>query len=141
MNFLKKDENKYAYKTVTLVLKDDEYPIERYLFKFICRINNLQCKFFYPNNFSKEEFSEVDNDEAFLLIFSEDYYNMSPKELGERADLYMKENSGKMSLADINTYNFIYLLSNGSLSKYNFQTKKCYNFIENYYACLIKKKN
>ena len=66
---------------------------------------------------------------------------MSPKELGERADLYMKENSGKMSLADINTYNFIYLLSNGSLSKYNFQTKKCYNFIENYYACLIKKKN
>jgi len=141
VHFLKKDKNKYTYKTVTLVLKDDEYPIERYLFKFICRINNLQCKFFYPNNFSKEEFSEVDTEEAFLLILSEDYYNMSPKELGEKADLYMKENSGKMSLADINTYNFIYLLSNGSLSKHNFQTKKCYNFLENFYACLIKKTN
>ena len=127
---------------INFVLKDDEYPIERYLFKFICaELIIYSVNFSIANNFSKEEFSELDTDEALLLIFSEDYYNMSPKELGERADLYMKEKFWKMSLADINTYNFIYLLSNGSLSKYNFQTKKCYNFIENYYACLIKKKN
>ena len=49
---------------------------------------------FLSKELSKEEFSEVDNEEA-LLIFSEDYYNMSPKELGEKADLYMKENSEK----------------------------------------------
>ena len=27
----------------------------------------------------------------------------------------------------------------GQLSEHNFQLKKCYNFIENYYGCLIKK--
>ena len=35
INFLKNERNKNFYTKLTLVLKDDEYPIERYLFKFM----------------------------------------------------------------------------------------------------------
>ena len=64
---------------------------------------------------------------------------MPPKVLGKKISLYIEKNSEKMSVADINTYNFLYLMSMGQLSEHNFQLKKCYNFIENYYGCLIKK--
>ena len=125
INFLKNERNKNFYTKLTLVLKDDEYPIERYLFKFMCRTNNLQCKFFYPQNLSKENFSELNSEEALLIILSEEHYVMPPKVLGKKISLYIEENSEKMSVADINTYNFLYLMSMGQLSEHNFQLKKC----------------
>ncbi len=139
ISFLKNERNKNFYTKLTLVLKDDEYPIERYLFKFMCRINNLQCKFFYPQNLSKGDFSELNSEEALLIILSEEHYVMPPKVLGKKISLYIEENSEKMSVADINAYNFLYLMSKGQLSEYNFQLKKCYNFIENFHSCLIRK--
>ena len=39
---------------------------------------------------------------------------MPPKVLGKKISLYIEENSEKMSVADINTYNFLYLISNGT---------------------------
>ena len=63
-----------------MVLKDDEYPIERYLFKFMCRTNNLECSFFYPKKFGKKNFSELETEDLLLLILSDNEY-VTPQNL------------------------------------------------------------
>ena len=141
INFVKKEKDKYSYKKVTLVLKDDEYPIERYLFKFMCKTNNLECKFFYPSNFGKENFSELKSEELLLIILPESQYITPQNLLGKKISLLIDKNFEKMSLADINTYTVLYVLTNRLLSTHNFQSKICYNFVENYHACLIRKSN
>ena len=61
--------------------------------------------------------------------------------LAKKISLLINKNFKKMSIADLNTYHVLYLLTNELLSTHNFQSKKCYNFVENYHACLIKKNN
>ena len=141
ISFIKEETDNYSYKKITLVLKDDEYPIERYLFKFMCRTNNLECSFFYPKKFGKKNFSELETEELLLLILSDNEYVTPQNLLAKKISLLINKNFKKMSIADLNTYHVLYLLTNELLSTHNFQSKKCYNFVENYHACLIKKNN
>ena len=124
-----------------MVLKDDEYPIERYLFKFMCRTYNLECSFFYPKKFGKKNFSELETEDLLLLILSDNEYVTPQNLLAKKISLLINKNFKKMSIADLNTYHVLYLLTNELLSTHNFQSKKCYNFVENYHACLLKKNN
>ena len=141
ISFIKEETDNYSYKKITLVLKDDEYPIERYLFKFMCRTNNLECSFFYPKKFGKKNFSELETEDLLLLILSDNEYVTPQNLLAKKISLLINKNFKKMSIADLNTYHVLYLLTNELLSTHNFQSQKCYNFVENYHACLIKKNN
>ena len=141
VSFLKEEKNNETYKKLTLVLGDEEFPIERYLFKFLCKKSDIQTKFFYPKNFSKENFSDLENEEVFLIIIpgkSDDFFS---ERVANKISMQLDEKKNRLSVADFNRYSFIYLFSTEALSKYNFSLKKCYNFIDSYNACLIRKLN
>ena len=139
ISFLQEERNKGVFKKLTLVLKDDEFPIERYLFKFLCKKNNVDNKFFYPKNFDNDNYSYLEDEEAFLLILSKKFRPLISKDVKNIVKNIMEEKKNKMSISDFNTYNFILLFSSGALAKYKFEIHKCYNFFNEYEACLITK--
>lgn len=140
ISFLKDEKAKQTFNKLSLVFSDSGFPIERYLFKFLCKIHKIKVDFFYPENFNKSNYSELQKQEAFLFILPPEFISIESDNIADEVENYIAKNKKRMSLADYNLYNFIYLLSSNKLSKYNFYLNKCYNFYEDRKSCLVTKK-
>ena len=141
IDFIEKEKNKGNFNKITLVIKDHEFPIERYLLQFLLNKNKIENEFFYPKEFNKNDYSELNNYETFLIVLSEENFPIFSEKKFSRLEKYINENKDNMSIADYNMNKFLFLLSSKQLTKYNFELNKCYNFFEKFQACLIAKNN
>ncbi len=141
VDFIEKEKNKSNFNKITLVIKDHEFPIERYLLQFLLNKNKIENEFFYPKEFNKNDYSELNNYETFLIVLSAENFSIFSEKKFSRLEKYINENKDNMSIADYNMNKFLFLLSSKQLTKYNFELNKCYNFFEKFQACLIAKNN
>ena len=74
VDFIEKEKNKSNFNKITLVIKDHEFPIERYLLQFLLNKNKIENEFFYPKEFNKNDYSELNNYETFLIVLSEENF-------------------------------------------------------------------
>ena len=141
IRFLLDEKEKGSFRKITLVFRDYEYPIERYLFQFLCKKNKIESSFFYPKIFNKDSFEEILDHETFLVILPKKYYSIFSEDVTNDIEEYLDKNKGKMSISDSNVFSFLFLLSANKLSNHNYDPKKCYNLIDDFQACLITKQN
>jgi len=140
LNIISDQKEKKFYQEITLVLKDDAYPIERYLLKFLCMKNLISCKFLSLEKFENNIVHLNKNHEAYLTILEKNTNKIFSKESQIFFENKIKLQSKSTSPANINSAYLNYLITSNKLQQFGLSLKECRNFYENYFACLILKK-
>ena len=132
--------SKGYYKELTLLLDDSAYPVERYMLKFLCEKNSLNCKFLHAENYKENILSFNNDNEAYLTIFKKNNYPIVSKEnkidLNKKLSLYRETRSP----AELYSLYLSYLIAGNNLDSHGLYLKECKNFYKDYFSCLVLKK-
>tara|TARA_B100000214_G_scaffold287700_1_gene217296 strand:- start:141 stop:764 length:624 start_codon:yes stop_codon:yes gene_type:complete len=130
-------ESKRLYKELTLVIGDEDYPIERYLMNFLCKKNSLNCKLLSAEKFQENIIDFNEKNDAYFLIF----HKLKGPVMSEENSNYLSDKlklyKNKRSPLELFSFYFKYVTASDNLAVHKLKKYDCKEFYKKFVGCLI----
>jgi len=144
ITFLKNNHKKYNISDTLLAITDTDEPVERYLLKFMCKVNSIKCSVSSPYEFNIKDTSHFDKYDAFFIVNPKFIPLEKTDEIIEKLKMSLhskKTNLDYMEASGYELYAFYlhYLYSSNKLLDIDVKYTECIQINKNYKGCLFVK--